>query len=440
VRWLEAWYIAASILAAAVFDAAWRRPEWAVRARRSLECALLAVGTAALGGAFWLATRPFAPFWVDAAQEGARRAADRRWTAAHILRSIGVSEALALFAICVTFLLLSRWSRQRGSASTWGRVWSCGAVALLGVELLALFWRSARPWQEPDSNVRSRYPASLVARYSSGERWDTRVDWRGLNSALPQQVDLFNGYDALNTSAFWQLAREVEGREWWRDMYQPHRRGPALRVAGVTHTLSWGDAPLLHSPNARLVASQGHWKLWQRSGAWPRAYLSRRVALATPAEAGPLLSRLASAPRGTLPVVLHHGAPSVPPAQKATAKIRERATWKRLSPNHFVVDYSASAPSWLVVSEAFFPGWRVYQQFPLFPASPARTLEPRPANVLFQAVPVSPGRSRVAWVYEPQSWRLGMFLSLCTLGLCSGAAAFALVRRARNAKSNAPST
>jgi uncharacterized membrane protein YfhO len=80
--------------------------------------------------------------------------------------------------------------------------------------------------------------------------------------------------------------------------------------------------------------------------------------------------------------------------------------------NRVTAQVVARASSVLVQSDASAPGWRVYVN--------GQEREFARANTLFRAVQVPAGSSRVAWVYEPQSIRLGVFLSLCALGLVAG--------------------
>ncbi|MBV9470612.1 MAG: YfhO family protein, partial [Abitibacteriaceae bacterium] len=80
--------------------------------------------------------------------------------------------------------------------------------------------------------------------------------------------------------------------------------------------------------------------------------------------------------------------------------------------NEMQIQAQASAPSVLVQSEAWYPGWRAWvngQSVPL-----------EQANFLFRGVAVPAGVSSVRVVYEPVTYRFGLFLSLCGLSALGG--------------------
>ena len=73
-----------------------------------------------------------------------------------------------------------------------------------------------------------------------------------------------------------------------------------------------------------------------------------------------------------------------------------------------------SGKKWLVFNDTFSPGWRAWVDG-----------EPAPihrAFGFFMAVPLGPSVNRVDFRYEPASFRLGLFISLLSLGM--GLAAF----------------
>jgi uncharacterized membrane protein YfhO len=69
-----------------------------------------------------------------------------------------------------------------------------------------------------------------------------------------------------------------------------------------------------------------------------------------------------------------------------------------------IVDLELPAPAWLVLTDAWYPGWEA-------------TLDGEPAalhraDVLFRAVYVPAGSHRVRLVFEPASWRAGAAISV----------------------------
>ncbi len=75
-------------------------------------------------------------------------------------------------------------------------------------------------------------------------------------------------------------------------------------------------------------------------------------------------------------------------------------------PEHVVVDVSASQDGYLVLADADYPGW-------------IATVDGQPvsierANIMFRAVRVSTGQHRVEMRYEPQSFAIGMWITIGT--------------------------
>ncbi len=78
------------------------------------------------------------------------------------------------------------------------------------------------------------------------------------------------------------------------------------------------------------------------------------------------------------------------------------------SPHRVTVRAEVSRPSWLVLTDAYFPGWRATVN--------GREARIVPANYAFRAVSVPAGESTVTFAYEPSSYRLGLFLTFLSIG------------------------
>ena len=76
-------------------------------------------------------------------------------------------------------------------------------------------------------------------------------------------------------------------------------------------------------------------------------------------------------------------------------------------PERLEIEVQAETAGYLVVADAFDPGWSA--------AVDGQTATIRPAFVNFRAVYVQPGKRHVVFRYEPAGWKLGGALSL--LGL-----------------------
>jgi hypothetical protein len=107
-------------------------------------------------------------------------------------------------------------------------------------------------------------------------------------------------------------------------------------------------------------------------------------------------------------VLLPPGGAQAPagPVPGRTEVLEERA-------DQLVVDADAQAASWLVVADAWAPGWTA--------AVDDRPAALERANQAFRAVALPPGRHRVVLAYEATGWRPGLALGvagLLALGIC----------------------
>lgn len=91
------------------------------------------------------------------------------------------------------------------------------------------------------------------------------------------------------------------------------------------------------------------------------------------------------------------------------------ATFTRYDETQMELTIAAPAAGQLVVMDTFYPGWHARVD--------GRETPIVPANFVGRAVAVEAGTHSVEMWFEPQSVRLGVFISLVTLGLLSGVAA-----------------
>jgi len=68
-------------------------------------------------------------------------------------------------------------------------------------------------------------------------------------------------------------------------------------------------------------------------------------------------------------------------------------------------------PGFLVFSDTYSPGWRAYVEN----RGRWQEVEVRPADLAFRAVFLLDGRYRIRWVYQPLSFRIGLWSSLASL-------------------------
>jgi uncharacterized membrane protein YfhO len=66
-------------------------------------------------------------------------------------------------------------------------------------------------------------------------------------------------------------------------------------------------------------------------------------------------------------------------------------------------------PGWLVLTDTYYPGWRVW-----IDGEEGRIL---PADYIFRAVALKPGSHVVEFIYRPTSFLLGLVISISAISL-----------------------
>lgn len=111
-----------------------------------------------------------------------------------------------------------------------------------------------------------------------------------------------------------------------------------------------------------------------------------------------------------------------PAPSKTAAKIISAAL-NRPNSNQVEIETVTAEPSYLVLTDSFYPGWKAYLNGEKEPLAIHR------ANYLFRAVKVPPGRNKVVFKYEPESLRNGLILFILTIGTLAGLSIWRRVRR-----------
>jgi hypothetical protein len=408
VRWLELWFLMAALLAGLSFEGL--QAQVGKMPSKVLLATLLLLALMCGGVALWLfTTDPGSPLWLRTAQWNATRTAQESQIIAAQLRHAALASAgFGALGLALACLVAGGWNK---ASPIHQPLWQRAFVIVALSPSLFFFWRSLSPVSAEKGTSWGKWPQSVTDRFEAGERWETNFSGRysdyAWNNGLPAGIDIFNGYDPFGPRRLFEFAGAFEGRGFFSYQYQVSHRPPLLRVAGVTHTLS--------------AEENKGWMLSQRNGAWPRVYLTNRV-LALPESAQlPALQQLANADfqaQGKPVVVASDVMPDIALGLRGGTITR----WTRSS-NRWDIDLQTTAPTALVVGDSHYPGWRAYV---------TRMVENEPknrqttqasivyANFLFRGVALPAGARHVTMVYEPQTFRVALFLSLAGLaGLCA---------------------
>ncbi len=413
-RWMEIFYYGGAILASVGFEFLIRRRATGLRAERQIGICLqlLCFFFLVLLGAVAM-TPSNSAFWMDIVRVQLRETgnvladADELWRSAMLDSLIG-----AAFAGSLVFLW-RRWLRENNRKKI--RQLSVIFLVVVILDLTGYFWRCVQIAPHETLRSHATLPQNLTTLYNPQERWDTQVSYNMMNHCAARGIDTFTGYDALGAKRYFQFAQQLEGFWNWGALYEPSRRTPLLRVAGVTHSITSPKKTVPFAskefPNykPRLVASSGEFKLWKWDGAWPRAYLTRDIKTAPEKSQLALLEALASdAKNRPHPPVVMDPTQNLKIEKSPLAAGEGVMNWHH-NFDRVILQTRAASPSLLVFADTNFPGWKAFVN--------EKSVPIQTANFLFRGVEVPAGESKVEMIYEPQSYRLGTFLTLCGLGV-----------------------
>lgn len=199
-------------------------------------------------------------------------------------------------------------------------------------------------------------------------------------------------------------------RDYWGEIDQ---ESPAYDFVAVKYLIAPRGATLSSKWTPQPPAD-AELQLFENAHAWPRASIVFQSIVEPDRErALDLIRSNAFDPRET--VLLDSGVPISRPAATANVQIVSSAN------NSVILDATLSQDGYLVLSDAYYPGWRVWVD--------GREGELLRANYAFRTVSLTAGRHTVRFQFDPLSWRIGLGISAVTwLALALGAVSYAATR------------
>jgi hypothetical protein len=152
-----------------------------------------------------------------------------------------VETLIALVIAALGAVFLGRWQRDAGTGRRRAELL---IVAVIVLDVLASFWKSARVISPRAMSTRVAWPQSLTAQYDPSQALDARTfTGTPFNGTCRLAFTL-----SMATMHWWppvltEFISEVEGREIWRDVSAVCRFILCARVAGVTALLSFNRQP-----------------------------------------------------------------------------------------------------------------------------------------------------------------------------------------------------
>ncbi len=304
-------------------------------------------------------------------------------------------------------------------------VFAALAVCLVVVDL----WRAGMGWNPAIDIDVARQPETPALRKLEADvprRFAGLIAATG-NPPVPSNTGMnYDLYDARGYDfpiegryhAFWK--RYVAANAAFRPIttlaasHEPARR--ALSMVGVTNLVQDPADPLLRAPDLRVAYSGPDARVYENTGALPRAWVVGRQRLA----ASPELALHAVGdpdfdPRRT--AVVERSVAGLGPGGGGTARIAA------YEPERVEIDAVSRGPGLLILSDLYYPGWKA--------AVDGRDVDIERVDYLLRGVPLADGEHRVEFTYEPASWRIGWILSLAGLAGLAALIGVGLRRRRR---------
>jgi hypothetical protein len=329
-----------------------------------------------------------------------------------------IHAALAAGAVgcAVLFAGFRRPSSRRGEPRAWAAL-----AALVAVEGLWVGWPHLAPRAAPENGLFAASEGMAALKVAAAGGRVLRLDespsgvddvLRLARPNLPQMYDIadLTPYVAFPDRRTVELLESIDPRSRYRSgasrLSDPrlldHPVLDALRVSAVL-----SSAPVDH-PSLEPAFEREGFRVYRRSGALPTAWVvANAVEAPSDSTALGLLATRTVDPRTQ--VVLAPGAAAGPAAQASAEFVPGELDVRRPSPERLEVDVRGSTGGWLVLSEAWDPGW-------IARVDGARTPLVRADHAL-RALRLPPGDSFVRLAYRPLALRIGAAVSLIAFAL-----------------------
>jgi O-antigen/teichoic acid export membrane protein len=307
-------------------------------------------------------------------------------------------------------------------------VWEVLAVGLLALDLLLFGWgfhsaadpalldyvppvvdflkEDAGPWRLTTYDPRDR------------KTFEKNVGWF-------YDLEDIRGYDSLFTAQYRDYMQLIDDQDellYNRIAALRHWSAldsPMLDMLNVKYVLT--EERLDANPKYRLAYEDESILVYENLGAMPRAY-QMSYACTMPSE-NPLTTMREIDPRQTV-IVHRQDLPTPPPRSEGMPSEGltcipgpvQAITYNM--PNEVFVDLQTDAPSWLVLTDSYFPGWKAFVR-PLGSSEADETeLDVIKVAGNFRGVVLNAGSWTVRFKYSPDSVKIGAFIAFLSAVIC----------------------
>jgi hypothetical protein len=196
------------------------------------------------------------------------------------------------------------------------------------------------------------------------------------------------------------------------DVAKHNPDSPLYDLTGARFRILAPTTVMTNTAKWRLAEKHPGFNIWEDSNAMPRVYLvhDSRV-IPEGFNAVEAVRSFNVDPRHT--VILEQGTP-VQSALPGTAEVApggpappESVSASRYSPQEVVIDVNATAPGWVVLTDAWYPGWEA--------TIDGKSVGVEIAYHAYRAVKVDTGAHTITMQFRPSSWTWGSLTSILSV-------------------------
>ncbi|MEZ4770819.1 MAG: hypothetical protein R2844_20685 [Caldilineales bacterium] len=336
-----------------------------------------------------------------------------------------VSVAAIAVLLFVGFLLAS-WALVGARRAGWARPVTIGvlAVLLIYLDLASTGAYNDLSYEDPAQGFERSEIVDFLAQQEQPVRIDART---GIDALWQPDTALLYGFDDV-----WGVANPsllAAYNRYWEGMGS--RSTPLYDFLSAGFLIGRKDVELDWSKFELAYDGDPNLNVYRNKTALPRAQIIHEAQIVNSAdEAWDAIHRpdfdpsqeVVIEPAGVTMSWGADGPPRQPPpnATESVAILHQ-------TPTELALEVNAAAPGYLVLSNAWFPGWRVQagnnERWVNYGAGVMR------ANTAFQAVPLVAGANQLRLVFDPPAWTFGWLLAALLLALVVVAAVASLRRR-----------
>ncbi len=329
-------------------------------------------------------------------------------------------SAFLLLSGAVWKLLIERRRRPDATAPLL-RYAPIAAVALVALDL-NLGYAGFNPAVDPQL---LRYTPPAIAFLQARDDGDWRLTtWEPAGSAAFKPLNMnmawsfglrdVRGYDSIIPRQYATYMRAIEPQgDLLYNRIGPIRDprsldSPLLDLLGVRYVLAEAITPIAH-PSFRLVYDDGATLIYENTRVMPRAFVMPLESTVYAQSFTEAIQRYD--PRRYVILLAEQGGGEPKPAHPRPATITVRKH------NELWVDADITAPSWLVIADSYFPGWRAFVRPRGGSNADEREMPVSLVNGNFRGLrfDTPAGAVTVRLRYSPDSFRFGAFASFLAL-------------------------